>query len=103
LYLVVSPVSLLLQEPALTVLSLPMQSSEQHVLLLDTLVAKYKTFDYLFHSLGAALLKQDEAQTDAMALTLFDLAPDCKKATVEELGEKFTTAIKKYQKEEEEL
>ena len=95
----VSPVSSL-QEPALTVLSL-MQSSEQHILLLDTLIAKYKTFDYLFHSLGATLLKQDEAQTDAMALTLFDLALDCKKATYEELSEKFTTAIKKYQKEEE--
>jgi hypothetical protein len=70
-------------------------------LLLDTLIAKYKVFDYLFHNLGAALLKQDEGLVDTVAFRVRSLAPDCEKATFDELGKKFTTAIKKYKKEEE--
>jgi hypothetical protein len=78
-----------------------MQSSEQHILLLDTLVAKYKVFDKTFHAIGTLLLKQDGAAVESMTFYAFGLAPDCKKAAVNELLIKFETAIDKYQQEEE--
>jgi hypothetical protein len=78
-----------------------MQSSEQHVLLLDALIAKYELFDDIFHKVGAALLLQDKKSADGMAFYVLGLAPDCKKAAINDLSKKFTKAIKKYQPEEE--
>jgi hypothetical protein len=78
-----------------------MQSSEQHVLLLDALIAKYELFDDMFRNVGAQLLLQDEKSVDAMAFYVLGLAPDCKKAAINDLSKKFTKAITKYQPEEE--
>jgi hypothetical protein len=73
-----------------------MQSSEQHVLLLDALIAKYELFDDMFRNVGAQLLLQDEKSADAMAFYVFGLAPDCKMTAINDLSDKFTAALDKY-------
>ncbi|KAM0696754.1 hypothetical protein Q7P36_004003 [Cladosporium allicinum] len=70
------------------------KSIDQHILLLDALVAKFDVFSNTFYPVGSALLRQDEKVVDTTAFKMLDL--DCKQTNAQDLADKFQTTMEKY-------
>lgn len=53
-------------------------------------------FTKTFHDVATAVLKVDEKAMDELAFKILDLAPDCKMTAINDLSDKFTAALDKY-------